>query len=242
MRKRDLFALLVVPVLMMAGGITLAADNAGSPSSVAHPEVSTQVAGSVLPVQLRHPASAPTPLPTVVPTASPTVAATPASTSNPVTVPPAPTPKRSTPPPAPAPTPRPVATPPPAPAPTPYPTPPPVIDSGTLPALNFTFYDNNVGALIETYSGDSFSQTWTCPTIDGNCVPMVTFNVASWGNYNLKVSWNEVSTTTSGGITITSECPGSLGPGWGPNTGGTDLGCSGSNSQTVQLTITVAWG
>jgi hypothetical protein len=241
-KKTELFALLVVPVLAMAGGITLAADNAGTHSHASHSQASAQVAGSVLPAQLRHPASAVTPLPIVVPSASPTIGATPAPTANPVTVAPAPTPKRSTPSPAPAPTLRPVATPPPAPAPTPYPTPPPVIDSGTLPSLQFTIYNDNAGAPIETYSGDSFSQTWTCPTANANCQPMVTFDVASWGNYDLKVTWTDTSVTESQNIAITSQCPGTLGPGWGPNTGQNDLGCSGTNVQTVTLTITVAWG
>lgn len=237
--RSGLLAALVLSVMGLAGGTALAADNAPTAPAPATRSSSVLKESGLasLPVHLVHPASSPTPVvvATPSPTATPTTKSTPAVKASPSssTVP---TPTRSsspTPAATPRPTPKPVivvVTP----KPTPFPTPSGPITSGTLPPLTYTFSNGT------SFTGDNYTHTLTCPGTT-NCLNSLTFNVAAWGNYDIKVSYVETEINTGGGITMTPTSTGSVGPGWGPNSGATDMGMTGSSVNSIQLTITVAW-
>lgn len=234
---------IVTLALLSAGGTVLAVENAPGTVPVAPVAPGATLVGfSRPPVQLVHPAASPTPIvvATPTPTPKPTPKATPKATARPTTKP-APKPVQSSRP-APVATPRPTpkSTPRPTPISTPKPTPAPTpsgpITSGTLPPLKYTFSNGT------TFTGDNYTKTYTCPGTT-NCLSGLTFDIAPWGNYDLKVSYVEDATiTTNIGITFYPTSNGSVGPGWGPNSGATDLGMTGSSSNSMTITITVTWG
>jgi hypothetical protein len=236
---RYLLTILAISLVGVAGGTALVANSAlvARPASIKPTPTHENGSYSAQIDPLSHPArsAAPVIVATPSPTSTPTPKSTPKAGAKPSssTVP---TPARSASPtpvaakPKPTPRPTPVSTP----KPTPVPTPSGPITSGTLPPLTYTFSNGT------SFTGDNYTHTFTCPGTT-NCLNSLTFNVAAWGNYDIKVSYVETEINTGGGITMTPTSTGSVGPGWGPNSGATDMGMTGSSVNSIQLTITVAW-
>lgn len=228
---RRLLLALVVPLLLVGGGTALAASNApghARPGRGAEP--SLVAVGNVPVPALAHPASSPvpvvvTPTPTATPTPTPTTASSTQASATPAPA------RTSTPAAKPRPTPPPVV----VVTPKPQPTPPPIVDSGTLPPIQVTFSNGT------SWSGDSYSNSWSCQA-QTNCLPDLTFSVASWGNYDLTVTYTEEYHNWSGPIEFFPSTSGSLG-GYGPSTGESGIGMTGGgNNNYIALTITVSWG
>ena len=247
--SRGLVVALAVGLAGIAGGTALAADNAPTVNTPATRSVPVlQVKGFVsAPVRLAHPASSPapvivvaaTPTPTPTPKAkvSPKVTPRPASSTTSAT----PAPARSPNPPPVAAKPKPKATPRPTPVNTPKPTPAPpgstLRTSGTLPSITIEYV---VGTgPVQTWTGDSFNMTWTCPVLYADC-QAVAYEIMPWGNAYLQVSYSDTITWTVGtNVTSTITDKGEI-TGYGTHSGQGGLGMSPMVYKT-HIVVTVSW-
>ena len=241
---RGLVVALAVGLVGLAGGTALAADNAPSAKAPATRSLPVRAVKGFAPAPTRlvHPASSPAlvvveatpaPMPTAKPKPKAKVAPKPTRST-------APAPARSTSPAPVAAKPKPKATPRPTPVSTPKPTPTPtsaVRTSGVLPPITIEYV---VGTgPVQTWSGDSFNMTWTCPVLYADC-QAVYFDIMPWGNDYLKVTYTDTVTWTVGSnVTSTITDAGGI-TGYGSKSGAYHLGLSDMVYKT-HLVVTVAW-